>query len=152
MKTRPVIAPPFAPGPIQCGRDFPLSDSSSGMPNVADALEDLFRPIRIGVVTPSPNDGELDAAADGEVEEVVRYVDTEGSAQAGDGERLDITADGDRSWDSMTLYTRPNFNVATNTLVALKGARYRVTKKADWTPSGYVRYEMTQDYDANARN
>lgn len=146
MSAAPVKVP-FIAGPILCAGDFPLVDTSSGMPNVADALMDLFKPMRIGVVTDTPQTGEIDPAEDGQVEEVIRWVQTEGVVQAGEGEVLDIQAGGDRSWQNSTMHTLPNFNVDTNSVIVISGVRLRVTKKADWSASGYVRYELLQDYE-----
>lgn len=137
------------PGPIACARDVPIGEASSGMPDASSALLDLFRPLRLGVVSDRPQSGNGADADEGEVKEQIRWVNSSGVVQAGDGEKLEILPEGDRSWESALLHCAADFNVATNSVIIVKGTRYRVTKRADWSASGFYRYELMQDYDAN---
>lgn len=136
---------PFIPGPVMCARNFTLSSMSSGQPVMAEAILDWFRPMTIGVVTAEPQ-GSEDESQDGVVKERVRSVRTSGVIEPGEKEKLDILAGGERSWESSVLWTTPDFNVPTDSVIVLDTKRYRVTAKKDFTANGYVRYEIGEDY------
>lgn len=136
---------PFIPGPIASAGNIPLSESSSGQPVMAEAILDWFRPITIGVVTAAPQ-GSADPAMDGVVKETIRSVRTSGCYQAGKGEKLDIQAGGERSWQTGILHCTPDFNVSTDTILIVAGTRFRIVVKADRTANGFVRYELIEDY------
>lgn len=137
---------PFVPGPIMCGRDFPLSDVSSAQPIMTEAVLDWFRPISIGVVTATPQNGADDATQDGVVVETTRWVSTSGCWQPGAPEKLEVLAGGERSWDNGILHTTPDFNVPTDTKLIVRGLPYRVMSKLDYSANGYCRYELVEDY------
>ncbi len=141
------VAPkaPFAPGPIALGREVPLSASSSGQP-VMEAILDWFRPMTIGVVSSKPQGG-ADPAAAGVTRQSTREVKTEGCLQAGDGEKLEILDEGERSIASGLLHTTPDFNVPNDSAIVIDKVRFRVMSKKDFSVNGFIRYEITQDYE-----
>lgn len=136
---------PFVPGPIACARDVPLSEASSGQPVMGDVLLDWFRPLRIGRVTASIGSS-LAPETDGVATESVRWVRTSGVVLNGAGEKLEITAEGERSWQNALLFTTADFDVPTDSVIQIKGVRFRVMKKADRTVNGFARYELLEDY------
>jgi len=138
--------PVFVPGPVPSAGAVPLSESSSGQPVMAEAILDFFRPLTITVVTAEIQTGE-DPTQDGVVREVRREVKTSGCVQAGDEEKLEIQAGGERSWQSCVMHTAPDFNVATDTVIILEGMKYRVVAKRDFSVNGFIRYKLTQDYE-----
>ena len=144
------LKPPFVPGPVTCARNFNLSDSSSAQPIMTEATLDWFRPMAIGIVDGTIQDGTLDATMDGVVKETIRWVETSGCVQPGAGEKLDVKAEGERSWDSALLHTSPDFNVETGTIVVVKGVRYEVMVKNDFSANGFCRYELLQTYARSA--
>lgn len=137
---------PFVPGPVASAGAVPLSDSSSGQPVICEAIMDMFRPMLLGVVEAKPQDGAEDARDDGTVKETVRWLRTSGVIQPGKGEKLDILAGGERSWDSALLHTTPDFNVPTDARIRVKGKTFRIVVRADWSVNGYMRYELAEDY------
>lgn len=138
---------PFVPGPIACAGDVPLSESSSGQPVMAEAILDYFRPITIGVVTADVQDGSDGDDQDGVVKEIVRKVRTSGVIRPGGPEKLEVLSGGERSWQSSVLYTTPDFNVDTDTKIAIEGTNYRVMSSTDYSVNGYVRYDIMEDYE-----
>lgn len=147
IPTNVEIQTPFIPGPIASAAKLRLVESAGGQPNVGEALLDWFVPIVIGVITVAIGDGaEGDEANAGVAKETMREVRTSGCFLAGDGAKLDVQAGGERSWENGTLYTTPDFNVATDSKLRIVGVRYRIMKKGDWSVNGYVRYELLEDY------
>lgn len=138
--------PPFVPGPVACARNVPLYASSSGQPVMGEAILDYFMPMRLGLVTSTPQ-GSADPAQDGVAKEIIRWVETSGCLQPGKGEKLDILAGGERSWQSAILHTLSDFNVPTDTVIIMADeTRNRIMRKSDFSANGYVRYELLQDY------
>lgn len=141
-------AAPFVPGPLTCGRDFPLSQFSSGQPQLT-AILDWFVPIEIEVVTSAPQGGG-DPADEGVAKETLRKVKTSGCVQPGDPTRLQIASEGERARDNMLLHTTPDFNVDLDTVVRVDGTRFRVMGKKDHSRNGFVRYDLLEDYEPRA--
>lgn len=139
--------PPFVPGPVACAGDVPLSESSSGQPVMAEAILDWFRPMWISVITTTIQGTDDDDTQDGIAKEVERKVQTSGCVQAGDDEKLDIKAEGERSWASCMLHTTPDFNVPTDTVMRVEGTKYRVVAVKDMSVNGYIRYKLQEDYE-----
>lgn len=137
------VQTPFSPGPIASAGAVPLEDSVGGQPVMGETLLDWFRPIVVGTITTAIDEG-------GAAKETVREVRTSGCFQAGEGEKLDVQAGGERSWQTGLLHTTPDFNVPTDTLLRIRGVRYRIMKKGDYSVNGFVRYELLETY-ARAR-
>lgn len=145
--TRVDVEIPIIPGPINSAGTRPLLAGVGGQPDVAEAILDWFVPMVIGVISVAIGDGaEGDEASAGVAKETVREVRTNGCFLAGDGEKLDVQAGGERSWENGTLYTFPDFDVPTDVRVRLAGMRYRIMKKGNYSANGYVRYELLEDY------
>ncbi len=143
---------PLIPGPLSNAKDLSLPDNTSGQPQIGQALLDWFRPMVIGVVTQTPQDGGDSAEIerlDGTVKEVVREIRTSGCLNLGKGAKLDIQPGGNRAWQNAMLWTTPEFNQPANTLIIVAGVRYRVFKPYDYSANGFVQYELTQDYAPN---
>ncbi len=136
---------PFVPGPLTCGRDFPLSQFSSGQPVISSIL-DWFVPTEVAVVTSGPQGGG-DPREDGVAKETLRKVKTSGCFQPGDPSRVKQSADGDRTFKNGLLHTTPDFNVPNGTVFILEGTRYRVMAVKDHTRNGFVRYDLLEDYE-----
>lgn len=133
----------FVPGPIMMGRNTPLSLSSSNQPIMAEAILDWFSPMSISIITTSISEEEDDA---GESKEVERTVKTSGVLRPGDGEKLSIKAEGERTWQGSVLYTTPDFNEDNDTRVRIMGTAFRIVKRYDYSQNGHLRYEVLEDY------
>jgi hypothetical protein len=130
---------PFAPGPIASAGRVPLSRSLSGQPVVGDALLGMFSSIVVGVISTRNN-------ALGVAVETIREVRTAGVWQPGEGEKLEIEAEGERSWANGLLHTAADFNVPTDSGILIEGVRYRILSKKDFSRNGFVRYELLEGY------
>lgn len=137
--------PTINPGPVLCaGRVATITDAIAPQPSVRTTLTGWFKPMTIGVVT----EGIIaEGARAGEAGETVHEIRTSGMMQPGDGETLDIKAEGQRSWKTAVLHVYRQLDVETDTVLKIKDVRYRVTAKKDFVENGYIRYELLQDFE-----
>lgn len=137
---------PIIPGPVVSAKNLGgVRTMSAPLPNVSRALMDWFRPMIVGVIT---NSISSDAASAGEAVTTAREARTSGVILDMDGAKLEIGADGERSWDSATFYCLPDLDVGTDTILKIKGVPFRVMGKKDRSECGFLRYEISQDYAA----
>lgn len=135
---------PIIPGPVVSAKNMGgVRVMSAPLPNVSRALMDWFRPMIITVTTTSIS---TDPASAGETVTQAREARTSGVILDMDGQKLEIGADGERSWDSATLFCLADFDVGTDAILKIDGVPYRVIGKKDRSESGYIRYEISQDY------
>lgn len=65
------------------------------------------------------------------------------------GQNLDIKTEGQRAWNTETLYTDSALDLKVDDVIMLHNLvsqRYRVVNKTDWAKYGFFEYQVTQDY------
>lgn len=110
----------------------------SGLPQVGDVVMSWARPITVGLVTKTMQDGE--------VVETVEEIDTRGMLQPFTASQLAIKPEGQRTWDWTALHAMPDLALTLDDIVTIFGRRFRVMTKKDYTLYGYLRYELVENY------
>lgn len=130
---------------IPCARDIPLCDAAVVLPTMHATIMGWFRAITIGLVSkPTVNF---------EVQETVRNCDTYGVIQPFRPQQLLIKPEGERSWKWVMLHCvkDPNVVIQTDDQIIIKGVKYRVMDKTDYTEYGYIQYDLVEGYTAAFR-
>lgn len=63
-------------------------------------------------------------------------------------QQLDKKPEGQRAWRWEALYATVEFNLAVNDVIVLRGTRYRVDAKLDYSEYGYYEYHICEDFIA----
>ncbi len=132
------------PGPVMsAGKNQTIVGAQTTQPSMRGTILGWFKPMIIAVVTEAiiPS-----GPRQGEVAQTEREIFTSGMMQPGDAEKLDVRAEGQRSWENWVLHVFPQLDVKTDTVIKIKGTPYRVMKRTDYIINGYVRYEIVEDY------
>jgi len=69
-----------------------------------------------------------------------------GVVQPASAQALMVKPEGQRSWKWYTVHAWPALVLAPDEIIMFLGVRYRVMEKLDYTPYGYVEYQIVQDY------
>ncbi len=132
------------PGPVlSAGKNQTIVGAQTTQPSMRGTILGWFKPMIIAVVTETII---AQGPRQGEVGERESEVFTSGMMQPGDAERLDVRAEGQRSWENWVLHVFPQLDVQTDTIIKIKGTPYRVMRRTDYIANGYVRYEITEDF------
>ena len=131
-------------GPVfQAGLAKTIVSAQTTLPSMRGTLAGWAKPIVIGVVTTTiASEGDND----GQAQPSVRDVRTSGVLQPGDAEKLEIGAEGERSWANWVLHVYPQLDVPTDTRLQIEGKFYRVTGRTDYNANGFIRYDLAEDY------
>lgn len=130
--------PAINPGPVFSAGRRTLTDQVCPTPSVRATLLGWFRPLTMVFIE--------NAVTDGKVKPIERELKTSGMLQAGDPEKLEMKAEGERSWEWFVLHTLPNVQMQTDDRVFVRGVKFRVMQRTDWVGYGYMRYDCIRDY------
>lgn len=136
-----LVSPQFVvnPGPIiGAGSRGSIRDTSNPMPNVSNSLRGWFKPIIIGIMTTVIQDG----TPIPKIEEIA----TSGILQPGDPEKLDIKAEGSRSWNNYTLHVLPGLNLNTFDVIKINDTVYTIMNSTDYADYGYTIFSLLEGY------
>lgn len=137
-------APTINPGPVLCAGDAPTIESAqTTLPSMRGTVIGWFKPLKIGVVQTSIAD---EGPEDGQVQEVLRWIETSGVLQPGSPENLSVQPEGERSWENAVLHVFPQLNVPTGTKLQIAGMKFEVMARWDYSVNGYVKYELVQSF------
>lgn len=120
------------------GSSKSLLQNSGTMPNVSGALLNWFQPITLGVLTKTVVDFKL--------VETVTSITFLGVWEQQSPESLEVKEIGERSWDQIGLWTQPGVALKTDDIVTRLGKQYRIMRKYDWSDSGYLQFELVENY------
>jgi hypothetical protein len=128
--------------PIQNAKDTLLNQRPGTVPDVRGGILDYFRPLILTRVTKTVVN--LVLVEDEE------QIETSGMIQPAK-QRLTMKPEGQRKWNLKTLYTLPVVVLNPDEIVTIVdlvagNTSYRVMGKRDWSESGYVEYDLEQDY------
>lgn len=132
------MSPIINPGPVFSAGKRKLNEQVAPVPNMRSTLLGWVKPITMTRITSTVKDGQATP--------VEREVKTSGVLLAGDPVKLQMLAEGDRSWESVVLYVFDNLVLETNDRAVIRGVKYRVLQKLDWTAYGYQRFDLLKDY------
>lgn len=130
--------PTINPGPVFSAGKKKLNEQVCPAPSMRGTVLGWFKPLTMIFVTTTMKDGQAQA--------VERELKTSGMIQAGDPEKLEMKAEGERSWEWFVLHTLPNVQMQTDDRVSLAGVKYRVMSRTDWAANGFMRYNLIKDY------
>lgn len=128
--------------PLQNGKDTLLNEKPGTVPDVRGGILGYFRPLVLARVEKRVVNLEL--------VEVLTEFETSGFLQP-KTRNLSMKPEGQRLWNVKTLYTLPVVVLEPDEIVTVVNLRagntsYRVLGKRDWSESGYVEYDLTEDY------
>jgi hypothetical protein len=126
--------------PIICAGAQDLPDMVDG-PDMRETLTGMSRPIVLGVITLTPDEG-------GDAKESSRSVRTSGFLIPAEPRTLDIKDDGDgtRKWKYWALYVLNDPVVSAGDRITLKGVPYKVMKTWDWGQFGFHKFGIREDF------
>ncbi len=125
-------------GPIGNAKNVPLNLGTGSIPNVNSAMTDWFQPITFGLVTK-----DIDGF---QVEETMTMVNFQGVVQPYKPRDLLIKPEGQRAWTWLTLHCDPSLKLKVDDVVIYVGKQTRVMSLTNFSPYGYLMYELVQDF------
>ncbi len=130
--------PVINPGPVFSAGRRRLTEQVCPTPSVRGTLLGWFRPLTMVFVKTT--------VTDGHAKPIEYELKTSGMIQAGDPEKLEMKAEGERSWEWFVLHTLPNVQMQTDDRVSIRGVKFRVMNRTDWADYGFMRYDCIRDY------
>lgn len=128
------------PGPIIGAGSRDIAECALTMPNMRGAVIGNFRPLRVVVSTTTIVDGLAD--------EVLRAFDSAGDLQPMKSSDVMLKPEGQRKFKWFTLHIGREIVLKANDVVIRKGVPYRVMSIYPWEDYGFLKYELTEDYNA----
>ena len=122
---------------IQNAKDIKLCSSTLGLPDVGIALLALLQTVKILLITQQ--------LIGGYNKEIIETIYAKAVIIPND-QPLKMAKEGDREWDSSTVYCTPEFSPSNNDVFILLKKRYRVVNKSDFSQYGYMKLSVTEDY------
>ncbi len=129
--------------PLKNARKTLLSQRPGTVPDVSGGINNYFRPLIFQKITKETVNGQL--------VETQNQVETVGFLTPGK-RNLRMETFGQRKWNVWTLFTIPNVVLKLDDRIVIvnlvKGdTPYRVLGKQDFSESGYIAYDLVEDYD-----
>lgn len=123
---------------ITNGKDIPLNQAASALPDMGPAMSDVMQPITL-IKVDKQN-------VDGIVQEILTAIDTRAVRLPMGPQMLSIKPEGQRSWLWETVYAAPDLVLKPDDLIQWTGVLFRVMQKTDFSQYGYVQYDIVQEY------
>ena len=120
------------------GKDLNFGQSASGLPDVAQAIQQMFQPATIGIIENTQINGRTQTI-------IAEYITTQG-VRVHNSNPLEITKTGERFWKSSSIYFLNNIVLSPDDLFIFNGTQYRVLVVENWTEYGFNRYHAVEDY------
>lgn len=120
------------------GKDLPFGQSSAGLPDVSQAIRQVFQPVTIGIISSTQVKGYTQTV-------VQEYINTKG-VRIQTPNNLVITKTGERIWDSVEVYFLNDVNLKADDLFLFGNIQYRVLVVEEWSEYGFNKYAVRQDY------
>lgn len=128
-----------AHGPIKNGADTTLDLMTAGsVPSTGEALTDWMQPMTFGLVTKT--------VVGFQAAEAVQTISFQGFTTPGVPRRLNLKPEGQRAWTWFVLYADPSLKLDVDDVVTWRGVPTRVMSRSDYSPNGYVMYDLVQDW------
>lgn len=124
------------PGPVfSAGKTQRVGDAVPTV-NMKSSILGWFRPITVEVIQQTTDE-------QGNVTFTPRALETSGVIQP-IVEKLKRYREGGRSWAAWELHCLPNFILNTNDRVTIRGRRFSVMGRTDYSENGFVIYDLQQ--------
>lgn len=129
--------------PLKNAKNTLLSQRPGTTPDVTGGINNYFRPLVFQRIRKETVNAQLI--------ETVTTVQTVGFMTPGK-RTLDMKTEGQRKWNKWALYTIPSFELNMDDRVVIVNLKkgdtpYRVMGKTDYSDSGYILYDLVEDYD-----
>lgn len=119
-------------------KDKKTNDLSSGLPDVAGAIDVILQPTRAVIVQKQQ--------IAGRTQEVPIEISTKASVQPFTAQQLSIKPEGLRAWKWFSIFCLRNADLKPGDAFIIKGMRYKIMEKYDWSAYGYFKYDAMEDY------
>jgi len=123
-------------------RDIPLCETARSFADVKDSILAFSQPAIAVFINKEQ--------VSGYTEERQSEVATRACIQPFNSQQLKILSEGQRAWRWFTLWCLDNLNLMPDDAFIIKGVRYRIQERLDWSDYGYTRYNVIEDYTDNA--
>ena len=124
--------------PLVNGKDIPMAQSTTGLPDVSQAIIQYFQPVTVGLIKNTQVNGRTQTV-------VQKYINTHGTRIAVQN-KLVISKTGERFWNSEEVYFTSEINLSPDDLFLWNNMQFRVLAIESWTEYGYNKYSVVQDY------
>lgn len=121
------------------GKNTPLNQSGSNLPQVTAAITGWFKPMTFGVTVKT----NVDFLTVDEITDV----SCQGVWQPFTDQQLAIKPEGERSWKWFMIHSDPSLVLTTDDQIQYQGVNYDVMGKKDYKEYGYVQYEVVNKYE-----
>lgn len=81
-----------------------------------------------------------------EIIETQTQIVFQGIVETVDPAKLSVLPLGERRWNQMTVWTSTDLELNIDDVFIYQQVPYRVTRKYDWQPYGYLQYDCAEDY------
>ena len=116
-------------------------NQNNNLPNMSSTIVGWFLPIKIGIVTRG--------IVDYEQTKSVKWIKTEGVVQQYKTQDLEISKEGERSWDLLQIHCLPNLQLENDDLIIYKDTLYKVMNNNNYSDYGYMEYICVETYVEN---
>ena len=123
---------------IPNGRDLDMGQASAGLPDVSQAIMQMFQPCTVGIIKSTLVNGRIQTV-------VQKYVDTQG-VRVPRKRPLVISKTGERYWNAQDIYFLSDTLLNADDIFLFNKMQYRVMESQDWTEYGFNQYGCLQDY------
>ena len=114
---------------------------ASGLPDVGAAIMEILQPVKASYIQKQQ--------IAGYTQEVLIEIETSVSIQSINPESLKMLPEGQRSWDTNTIYALSNLNLKTDEVFTIDGTNYRILSRTDWKEYGFIEYNVIEDHQMN---
>lgn len=114
------------------------SDLASGLPDVGAAIMEILMPVKASYIQKQQ--------IAGHTQEILIEIDTKVSIQTMSPQQLKMLPEGQRGWDTNTIYALSNLDLRLDEVFTIKGKNYRILAKTNWKEYGFIEYGTTEDY------
>ena len=116
-----------------------VQEQARTQPQLGDTLRALFQPVTMVRITKEQQQSQI-------VEKPTPFIQR-AVVQPFHGRKLQIMEQGERHWNWSTIQSTPDLLLATDDIIVVNGAPYRVMADKDFTQFGTVTYYVIRDYD-----
>jgi hypothetical protein len=109
-----------------------------GLPDVSEAITGFFYPLVFQHMQKQ--------LIDGFVQEIPIEIRTLGVRQPFKAQQLQMLEAGQRAWKWETIHCQPDVLLKPDDIILIGKTRYRVMERFDYSPYGYMQYNVIEDY------
>ncbi len=120
------------------GSSRTLSQTSSSVPNVSEALDGWFKLTSVSTI--------VKTVVDYQTVETVTTKNIIAVLQPFTSRQLVIKPEGQRAWAWYTLHVKDSDDFALDDIITISSVKYRIMQKFEWKDYGYFEYQVIQGF------